>query len=72
MVAARAFGRPLFCVERSSLLASKGGKPWQGRTLEAFGGSGARFWTSAVLRGKVVTFGLEARETVARAYSRGL
>ena len=71
-LAARAFGRPRFCVEGSSLLASRGAKPWQGRALEGSGASGARFWTSAVLRGKVVTFGLEGRETVARACSRGL
>ena len=50
------------------LLVSRAAKPWQGRTLEGSGGSGARFWTPAVLRGKVVTFGLEGRETVARAY----
>ena len=72
VVAARAFGPPQFCVEGSSLLVSRGAIPWQGRTLEGSGGSGARFWTPAVLRGKVVTFGLEGRDTVAGAYSRGL
>ena len=30
-----------------------------------------RFWTLAVLRGRVVTFGLEGRGTVAGAYFRG-
>ena len=43
---------------------------WQGYTLEGSGGSGgsgARFWTPAVLHGRVVTFGLEGRETVAGA-----
>ena len=39
---------------------------------EGSGGSGARFWTIAVLRGRVVTFGREGRDTVAGAYSRGL
>ena len=38
---ARAFGPPRFCVEGSSLWASRGVKPWQGRTLEGSGGSGA-------------------------------
>ena len=34
-VAARAFGRPRFCVEGSSLLVSRGAvSPWQGRALE--------------------------------------
>ena len=41
-------------------------------TLEGSSGSGARFWTPAVLRGKVVTFGPEGGETVAEACSRGL
>ena len=59
-------------MEGSSLLASRGAKPWQERALEGSGGSGARFWTPAVLRGRVVTFGLEGRETVAGAYFRGL
>ena len=58
-VTPRAFGPPRFCVERSSLLVSRGA--WQGRTLEGSGGSGARFWTSAVLRGRVVTFALRAK-----------
>ena len=77
-VAARAFGPPRFCVEGSSLLvlrAARAAKPWQGRSLDGSGGSGARFWTLAVLSGRVVTFGVEGREgceTVARAYSRGL
>ena len=66
-VAARAFGRPRFCVEGSSLLVSRGAKPSQRRALEGSGGTGVGFWTSAVLRGKVVTFALEGRETVARA-----
>ena len=56
----RAFGPPRFCVEGSSLLASRAARP-QGRTLEGSGGSGAHFWTPAV-----------GRETVAGAYSRGL
>ena len=60
-----AFGRPRFCVDGSSLLASRGARPWQGRTLEGSGGSGARFWIPAVLRARVVTFGLEGRGTVA-------
>ena len=38
---------------------------------EGSGGRGARFWTPAVLRGRV-TFGPEGRETVAGACSRGL
>ena len=59
-------------MEESSLLASRAAKPWHGRTLKGSGSSGARFWTPAVLRGKVDAFGLEGRETVARAYSRGL
>ena len=49
-------------MEGSSLLvskAAKAAKPWQRRTLEGSGGSGARF---CVLRGRVVTFGLEGRE----------
>ena len=46
-------------------------KPWQRRALEGSGGSRARFWTPAVLRGKVVTFVLEGRETVAEASSTG-
>ena len=50
---------------------SRAAKPWQGRTLEDSGGSGARFWTPAVLRGKVVTFGFEGRETVAAPYLEG-
>ena len=41
MLAARAFGRPRFCVEWSSLLASRGAKPWLGRALEGSGASGA-------------------------------
>ena len=50
-------------------------KPWRGRTPEGSGGSGARFWTLVVLRGRVVTFPLdltfprEGRETVAGADS---
>ena len=71
-VAARVFGPPRFCVEKSSLLASGAAKPWQGRTLEGSGGSGTRFWTPAVLCGKVVTFALEGRETVRGACSRVL
>ena len=71
LAVARAFGPPRFCVE-GSLLVSRGAKPWQGRTLEGSGGRGARFWTPAVLLGRVVTFGLEGRGTVAGAYSRGL
>ena len=66
------FGRPRICVEGSSLLASRGAKPWQGLTLEGSGATGARFGMSAVLRGRVVTFGLGGRETVAGACSRGL
>ena len=42
-------------MEGSSLLVSRAAKPWHGHTLEGFGGSGARFWTPAVLRGRVVT-----------------
>ena len=42
---------------------------WCGRGR---GGSGARFWTPAVLHGRVVTVSLEGRETVASACSRGL
>ena len=61
---------PRFCVEGPSLLASRAAKPWQGRALEGSGGSSARFWTPAVLRGRLVTVGLEGRETVARACSR--
>ena len=60
-MAARAFGPPRFCVEGSSLLVSRAAKPWQRRTLEGFGGSGACFWTPAVLRGRVVTAALLAR-----------
>ena len=71
-VAARAFGPLRFCVEGSSLLVSRVAKPWRGRALEGSGGSGAHFWTPAVLRGRVVTFGLERRETVAGASFRGL
>ena len=84
-VAARDFGPLRFYVEGSSLLVSRGretvaasllvsrgAKPWQGRTPKGSGGSGARFWTPAVLRGRVVTFGLEGCETVAGAYFRGL
>ena len=57
-------------MERSALLVSRAAKPWQGRTLEGSGGSRAHFWTrfawmGPVLRGTVVTFGLEGRETVA-------
>ena len=37
-------------MQKSSLWASRAAKPWQGRTLENSGGSGARFWSSAVLR----------------------
>ena len=70
-VAARAFGRPRFCVEWSSLLLSRGAKPWRGRALDGSGGSGARFWMSAVLRGMVLTSGFDGGKTVARAYSRG-
>ena len=47
-----------FCVEGSSLLASRGAKPR--RAL-------LDLW---ILRGKVVTLGLEGRETVAGAYFR--
>ena len=65
---ARAFGAPRFCVEGSSLLASRGAKPWHGRALEGSGGGGARFWTCAVLRGRVITFGPEGRETLVGAY----
>ena len=61
-----------FGLERSSLLALRGAKPLPGRGLEGSGGSGALFWTGAVLRGMAVTFGLEGREAVARALSRGL
>ena len=35
---AHAFGPPRFCVEGSSLLVSRGAKPWQGRTVEGSGG----------------------------------
>ena len=54
-------------MEGSLLLVSKAAKPWQGRTLKGSGRSGTRFWTSSILRGKVVTahfvtFGLEGRE----------
>ena len=59
-------------MEGSSFLAARGAKPWRGRALEGSGGSGARFWTAAVLRGNVVTFGREGREAVVRACSRGL
>ena len=45
---------------------------WQGRTLEDSGGRRARFWTRGLLHGNVVTFGLEGRETLAGACSRGL
>ena len=71
-MAARAFGPLRFCMEGSSLLVSRGAKPWQGRTLEGSGGSGACFWTPAVLRRRVVTFGLEGRESVAGACFRVL
>ena len=55
-MAARAFGPPRFCVELSSLLVSRGTKPLQGAySIEGSGGSVARFWTLAVLRGIVVT-----------------
>ena len=54
-------------MEGSSLLVSRAAKPWPRRALEGSGGSGAGFWTLAVLRGKVVTFALEGRETVAGA-----
>ena len=59
LAAAARFGRPWFRVENSLLLASRGAKPWRGHTLEGSGGSGTRFWTSAALRGKFVTFCLE-------------
>ena len=48
---------------------SRAAKPWQGGALEGSGGSGARLWTSAALHGKVLTFALESRETVAGACS---
>ena len=57
-------------MERSSLLVSRAAKPWQGRTLEGSSGSGARFWSRAVLRGSVVTFGLEGREAVVGVAAR--
>ena len=53
-------------MERSSLLVTRGAKPWRRRTLEGSSGS------PAVLRGSVVTFGLEDSEAVAGACSRGL
>ena len=53
----------------SALLASTARKPWQGRTLDRSGGWRARFRLPRLLRGRVGTFGLEASETVARAYS---
>ena len=62
------FCPPRFCVEGSSLLAPRVAKPWRGRTLEGSGGSGARFWTLAVLRGRVSTVGLQGRETLVGAY----
>ena len=49
-------------------MVSRGAKPWLGPCLEGSGGSGARFWTCAVLRGRVVTFGPEGRETLVGAY----
>ena len=58
---AGAFGPPRFCVEGSSLLVWRAAKPGKGRTLEGSGSSGARFWNLGVLRGTVVTFGLEGR-----------
>ena len=60
-----------FCVEMSSLLAARGAKPWQGRTLDALAVAAALL-DPALLRGGVVTFGLEGREAVAWAYSKGL
>ena len=71
-VAARAFGPVSFaCMEGSSLLVSGIAKPWHGRALASCGGSGALLepW---VLRGMVVTFGLEGPKTVAGAWSSGL
>ena len=35
-------------MDTSTLLASRVAKPWQGRFLEGFGGSGARFWTHGI------------------------
>ena len=69
--------RPSLLVSRvakpcGSLLASRAAKPWQGRTLEGSGRSGARVGPPWLLRGDVVTFGFEAHETLARAYSKRL
>ena len=61
----------------SSLLALRAAKPWRGRALEGFGGSGARFWTRGFCMERSSLLASRAAKpwrgrTVAGAYSRGL